>query len=269
MPTTGDNTIKSNIIIPTILTIMFTFFFFFFLLILYTSIIIIHKIIHIYKIKEYNFMGDTMIRKYSNIKKIILPNKRINFFVIGILFLGVILGSIYANIIGMNDKNLVIDKVKVFIDNINTNSLNTFMVFKNSMGINFSYLLIIWFLGMSIIGIIFSIVLLFLKGFIFGFSMASFIITYGIKGIILAFIYLIFGQLLNVIFISILSIYSIIFSIKLIKNIISKDPNCKFFSFIKNYLIILVFCSLISLVSSVSETFILPSLIKLVIKLFI
>ena len=214
-------------------------------------------------------MGEAMIKKYSNIRKIILPNKRINIFIISILFLGVILGSVYANIIGLNDRNLVIDKIKVFVDNINSNSLNTFLVFKNSVGINFSYMLFIWILGMSIIGILFNIILLFLKGFIFGFSIASFIITYGIKGILLSIIYLIFGQLLNIIFITILSIYSILFSVKLIKNIINKDKDQKFSVFIKNYFIILVICILAALISSVSETFILPALIKLVIKLYI
>ena len=214
-------------------------------------------------------MGEAMIKKYSNIRKIILPNKRINIFIISILFLGVILGSVYANIIGLNDRNLVIDKIKVFVDNINSNSLNTFLVFKNSVGINFSYMLFIWILGMSIIGIIFNIILLFLKGFIFGFSIASFIITYGIKGIVLSIIYLIFGQLLNIIFITILAIYSILFSVKLIKNIINKDKDQKFSVFIKNYFIILVICILVALISSVSETFILPALIKLVIKLYI
>ena len=210
-----------------------------------------------------------MIKRWSRVKNIILPNKKINIFVISILFLGVILGSVYANIIGLNDRNLVIDKIKVFIDNINSGSLNAFLVFKNSTVINFSYLIIIWILGISIIGVIIGIILLFLKGFIFGFSLASFIITYGIKGIMLSFIYLIFGQLFNVIFIVILTVYSIIFSIKLIKNIFNREMNQKLLSFMKNYLIILVMCILLALVSSVSEAFILPSLIKLVIKLYI
>ncbi len=210
-----------------------------------------------------------MIKRWSRIKNIILPNKKINIFVISILFLGVILGSVYANIIGLNDRNLVIDKIKVFIDNINSGSLNAFSVFKNSMGINFSYIIIIWVLGMSIIGIILGIILLFLKGFIFGFSLASFIITYGIKGIILSFIYLIFGQLLNIFLITILTIYSVIFSIKLIKNIFDKDVNQRLLKFIKNYLIILLICIIMALVSSVSEAFLVPSLIKLVIKLYI
>ena len=210
-----------------------------------------------------------MIKKYNSIKKIILPNKKVNIFIISILFLGVIAGGIYANIISINDKNLVIDKIKVFIDNINQNSLNTLLIFKNSIGINISYLIIIWLLGMSLIGIVVNILLLFMKGFIFGFSIASFIITYGIKGIVLSFIYLIFGQLLNIIYILLLSIYSLLFSSKLIQIILKRETNEKISPFLKNYFLILIICIVISLISSVSETFLLPALIKLIIKLYI
>ena len=210
-----------------------------------------------------------MIKKYNSIKKIILPNKKVNIFIISILFLGVITGGIYANIISINDKNLVIDKIKVFIDNINNNSLNTLLIFKNSIGINISYLIIIWLLGMSLIGIVVNILLLFMKGFIFGFSIASFIITYGIKGIALSFIYLIFGQLLNIIYILLLSIYSLIFSSKIIKIILKRETNEKISPFLKNYFLILIICTVISLISSVSETFLLPALVKLIIKLYI
>ena len=76
-------------------------------------------------------MGELMIKKYTNIKKIILPSKKINLFVISVLFLGVIAGGIFVNLIGMNDRNLVIDKIKMFIENIEGNNLDTILVFKN------------------------------------------------------------------------------------------------------------------------------------------
>ena len=210
-----------------------------------------------------------MIKKYNRIKSIILPNKKVNIFIISILFLGLIAGGIYANIISLNDKKLVIDKIQVFIDNINHNSLNTFSVLKNSIGINLGYIIIIWILGMSLIGIIINILLLFMKSFIFGFSISSFIITYNIKGIPLSFIYLIFGQLLNIVYIILLTIYSLIFSSKLLQTIIKREKNEKISSFLKNYFLILIICIIIALISSVSETFILPALIKLIIKLYI
>ena len=94
-------------------------------------------------------MGEDKMKKYSNIKSIILPNKRINIFAICLLFLGVIAGAIFAGIIGMNDKTLVIERIKLFIDNINNNSLNSIQVFRNSISINLIYTTIIWLLGMA------------------------------------------------------------------------------------------------------------------------
>ena len=210
-----------------------------------------------------------MVKKYSSIKSIILPCKSINYFVIIVLFLGIILGAIFSTIISINDKNLVIEKVKLFIDNINNNSLDHLLVFKNSIGINFLYIFLIWILGMSLIGIVINILLLFIKSFIFSFSIATFILTYGYKGIILSSIYLIFGQLLNLICVLILTIYSIMFTIKLFKTILRKNTNNELLIFLKNYLLILIFTIILSIVSSLSESFILPALIKIIIKLFL
>lgn len=208
-----------------------------------------------------------MINKIYSIKRILFPNKKNNIFSICILLFGVITGAIFANIIGLNDKNLVIDKIKLFIDNINTGSIDSISLLKNSLSINFIYIIIIWILGMTIIGLLFNIILLFTKGFIFSFSISAFILTYGYKGIILSLIYLLFGQFLNIIVILFLSIYSILFSIELFKTIFMGNNNIK--SFIKKYLYILIIAIIISIISSLCEAFILPSLIKLLIKLFI
>ena len=157
-----------------------------------------------------------MIKKYRNIKSIILPNKKINIFIICVLFLGLIAGSVFAEIINYNDKTLVVNKIKLFIDNINTNSINSIQALRNSISIKLIYIEIIWLLGMALIGILFNIFILFIKSFIFGFTIASFILTYSYKGIILSFLYLIFGQFLNIIVLIILTIYSVMFSYNLI-----------------------------------------------------
>ncbi len=210
-----------------------------------------------------------MIKKYRNIKSIILPNKKINIFVICILFLGLIAGSVFASIINYNDKTMVVEKIKLFIDNINNNSVNSILAFKNSISINLLYVAIIWLLGIALIGIIFSVIFLFIKSFIFGFSIASFIITYSFKGILLSFLYLIFGQLLNIIVILILTIYSIMFSYNLILLIFKNNNSINIKRFLKNYILILGIIIPISIISSLSEAFILPSFLKLIIKIYI
>lgn len=210
-----------------------------------------------------------MIKKYNNIKSIILPSKKINIFVISILFLGLITGAIFSNIIGLNDKTLVIDKIKLFIDNINTDSLNSIIAFKNSISTNLIYITIIWILGMTLIGIPLNILIIFIKSFVIGFSLSSFIITYSYKGIFLSTIYLILGQLINIIILLVLTIYSIMFSSKLIKLIFKNNNRNEIPLFLKNYCLILIISILLSIISSLSESFLVPSIIKLIIKLFI
>ena len=210
-----------------------------------------------------------MINKYSRIKNIIFPNKKINFTVITILFLGVISGAIFSNIIDLNDKKLVLDKIQLFISNIDNQTVNSFLAFKNSIITNISYSIIIWILGMTIIGIIINIFLLYLKGFIFGFSISAFILTYNYKGIILSILYTIFGQLLNLIVIMILTIYSIMFTTNFLKQIIKSKQNLNIPKYFKNYTLIFLITIIISLISSLSEAFLFPTLIKIIIKLFI
>ncbi|MBQ2873151.1 MAG: stage II sporulation protein M [Bacilli bacterium] len=210
-----------------------------------------------------------MINKFNKIKSIIFPSKKINFFVIAILFLGVTSGAIFSNIIDLNDKNLVIDKIQLFISNIDKGEINSLLAFKNSIITNLSYSLIIWVLGLTIIGIIFNIFLLYIKGFIFGFSLSAFIITYSYKGITLSLLYTVFGQLLNLIVIIILTIYSIMFTINLLKQIVKNKQSINLLKFFKNYSLIFLITIIISLLSSVSEAFLFPTLIKLIIKLFI
>lgn len=210
-----------------------------------------------------------MINKLSKIKSIIFPSKKINYTVITILFLGVISGAIFSTIINQNDKQLVIEKIELFISNINSGSIDSINAFKNSIITNLSYSLIIWILGMTIIGVLINIFLLYLKGFIFGFSLSSFIITYNYKGIILSTLYTIFGQLLNILVIAILTIYSIMFTLNFIKQLTKNKQNLNITKHFKNYSIIFVITLIISIISSISEIFILPTLIKLIIKIFI
>lgn len=210
-----------------------------------------------------------MIKKYTNTIRRIFPNKKTNIFVVIILFLGLISGAIFANIIGLNDKALVTDKIKLFIDNINTNSIDSILAFKNSISINLIYLIIIFILGMTLIGIIFNIFILFIKSFIIGFTLASFIITYSYKGLILSASYLLLGQFLFIIVLILLTIYSITFSFKLLKVIFKSPNNNELPKYLKNYCLILILSIIISLLASLCEVFIFPSLIKLIINIFI
>lgn len=210
-----------------------------------------------------------MNSKINSIKSIIFPSKKINIFVISILFLGLISGAVFGNIISVNDKTLVIDKIKLFISNINSDSINGIEVFKNGISVNMLYLGIIWVMGMTFVGAVLNVVILFIKSFILGFSLASFIMVYSYKGLILSLIYLLFGQILNILVIVMVTIYGIMFSSKLNLIIFKNKQDNNILKFFRNYVFILIIAIIVSIISSISEAFLLPAIIKIIIKLFI
>lgn len=210
-----------------------------------------------------------MNSKINSIKNIIFPSKKINIFVISILFLGLISGAVFGNIISVNDKTLVIDKIKLFISNINSDSINGIEVFKNGISVNMLYLGIIWVMGMTFVGVVLNVVILFIKSFILGFSLASFIMVYSYKGLILSLIYLLFGQILNILVIVMVTIYGIMFSSKLNLIIFKNKQDNNILKFFRNYVFILIIAIIVSIISSISEAFLLPAIIKIIIKLFI
>lgn len=209
-----------------------------------------------------------MNKKIKQLLTTILPNKKINYFVILIFTLGIISGSIFLVLINENDKTSVVTQITNFINNINTNNINNVQALKNSLITNFTYVFLIWIFGMSIIGILFNIFFVYIKGFVLGFSISSFIYVYGIKGILSSFIYIFPHQLLNIFTILILGIYSIMFTSYLSKQIIG-NKNIGFKTFIKKYSYILLIACVITIISSILETFFTPAIFKLFIKLYV
>ena len=210
-----------------------------------------------------------MKKSLSNILSIILPNKKTNLFTICIIILGIISGSIFLIIISDKDKSLVITRITEFISKINTNDINNIEALKNSLIENSIYVLLMFLLSASIVGIIINIFLTYLRGFIAGFTISSFILTYKYKGIIASLIYTFPTIIIKFIITLLISTYSFTFTILLIKSIFNKTNNILVKKYIKKYFLILGICLVLVIITSISEAFLFPSIIKLVIKFFI
>lgn len=204
----------------------------------------------------------------KEISKLIIPNRKTNYFTISILLLGFLCGCIFLIILNEEDKSNVINQITNYFTQINTNNIDSGLALKNNLIINYIYLFSIWILGLSLIGIILNIFIIYIKGFVIGFTISSMMITYSIKGIISSSIYLIFGQLLNILVVLIIGIYGFMFSFHLLKLIFEKkkDNGRKMF---KKYIIILIFCFIITFISSTIESFVFPKIIKAIITLFV
>ena len=198
---------------------------------------------------------------------IILPSKKINFFVVTVLVLGLISGSIFLITLNSTDKANTILQIQTFFNNVSKNNINNGQALKNSLIINYTFIGVIWILGLTIIGVLFNIFLNYIKGFIIGFSISSIIATYKTKGLLAALLYVFPSQVFNVIIISVLTIYSIMFSSNLLKVVTSKKNNNKLM--LKKYTIILIFSIILSFISSLAEVYLFPNILKIIISLYV
>lgn len=210
-----------------------------------------------------------MNKKLNSGLALILPNKKLNLFVIFIVVLGIISGSLFLMVLNENDKSEVINEISTFMANINTNNINNLNSFKNSLIEGMILIILSWILGMSIIGVIFNIFFIYMKSFTIGFSISSFILVYKYKGILSSLIYVISSQLINILIILILGVYTLLFSKYLFKMIFLKDKTVNLGKFFKKYVLVFGICIILCVISSLCEAYLLPSLLKVMIKLFI
>ncbi len=210
-----------------------------------------------------------MNKKLNSGLALILPNKKVNLFVIFIVVLGIISGSLFLMVLNENDKSEVINEISTFMTNINTNNINNLNSFKNSLIEGMILIILSWILGMSIIGVIFNIFFIYMKSFTIGFSISSFILVYKYKGILSSLIYVIPSQLINILIILILGVYTLLFSKYLFKMIFLKDKTVNLGKFFKKYVLVFGICIILCVISSLCEAYLLPSLLKVIIKLFI
>ena len=135
-------------------------------------------------------------------------NKKIFVFLFVLMLMGIIAGSIFTTILNSSDKELVINHLNEFIDNINNNKLDYLFALKNNLITNISYVILIWLLGISVIGLPIIIIMFFTKCFILGFSVGAILTTFKLKGILVSLVYVFPGQVISLLFLLLLMMYS-------------------------------------------------------------
>lgn len=197
---------------------------------------------------------------FDKMRKKLKINKNGILFLLGIAAIGFISGIIFITIISKSDQTLVKEYINDYFNNIN--KINYLDVFKNTFLESLSFIIIVWLLGMSVIGIPINVFYYFIKSFIIGFSISSFILTYKIKGCLYAFLYIVPHNIINLIIYTILIYFTINFSLTLIYAIFKKK-NINFKIIMNKYVNILFLSLGLILITSIYETFVVPNLIKL------
>ena len=193
-------------------------------------------------------------------------NKKVIFFLGIIAVIAIIFGSLFSVMLNESDKNLTLEYINNFFENIKNNNLNYILALKNGSISSLVFILIVWLLGVSIIGMPIVLFMYFSKFFVIGFSISSIIKGYGLKGCLLSFAYIFPHHIIYIIVYTILTVYSIKMSIKLISTIIKKDK-IDFKPIINKYLLVLLLSVIIAVLTLLFEVFITPKFINLILLL--
>lgn len=190
-----------------------------------------------------------------------LKQKKKYIFLIGLAIIGILFGIIFSFIISNTDKLLVESSISNFLTAISNNEIHYAEGFFNSLSSGIIYIIVIWILGISIVGIPVILFLLFIRGFIMGFSIGSLIGIYKLKGILGAILYIFPHHILSLISYILISYFAIVFSKRLADYLfLKKEVGLK--KLMHKYIKILGICLIAALVCSLSETFLAPFLLK-------
>ena len=187
-------------------------------------------------------------------------DKRYVFFMLVIVMLGIITGSLFVIILNNSDKNLI----KEYIDNFVKNDSGANLY--NTLMLNFSSVIIVSIIGFTYFLFPLNILVLFYKAFVIGFSISSFIMCYKIKGLLLSTTYIFPHHILNILFLSFIVAFTTKLSIKMVNHIIKKQSvNMRLY--FNKYLCMLLMVSILFLITSLYETYIIPHIFKFLLKL--
>lgn len=187
----------------------------------------------------------------------IIRNKK-NFFIIAIIFiLGISLGIIFVNTSNSFQKDELNNYVNALIKNIkDTDNISKIDLLFLSIKQNACFILLVWFLGCTIIGGLFIYVTILYKGFALGYTISSIIAVLGIKnGIIFSCLSLL---LQNIIFIPAFFIIAEN-GIKLYKGIYKRCINLK--EEVIRHTIIMFISIMLIIISSFIEVYISTNLL--------
>lgn len=202
-----------------------------------------------------------MKKQMDKLKNKTTSNKKIIVFLVGLFLIGLIAGSIFITIISKSDQALVKEYIKEFVNKADKNKLNYLEALKNASLSNGLFIVIVWLLGFSIIGIPIVIFMYFFKAFILGFSLSSFILQYKFKGLLLALIYFFPHHVVNILAYTLILIYSLKISFILVNSIIKKKT-ISFKAIMNRYLIVFAVSIGMVIVASLYECFVVPFLIR-------
>ncbi len=186
--------------------------------------------------------------------------------------MGIIYGSFLIQSLSPSQKQEMIGYLSQFFHGLTNNGesiVSTNVALKQVLYEHLKYLVVIWFLGLSIIGMPLIFLLIFMKGFVIGFTVSFLISQLQWKGFVFSFVSILPQNLLIVPVFIIASVAGIAFSLSLVLSRVRKN-GCSQFTLqtVLSYSFLMLIMGSILVFASGFETYVSPNLMKSVASLF-
>ena len=199
----------------------------------------------------------------KRLKDSIAAQKRKYMFLAFLIIVGIIIGGIFTFLLSNSDKDIIKVSLDHFFEKVKTDELDYFYAFLNSLQNQILPVLLIWILGISIIGVPIILFFTFFKGFLLGFSFSSILVTYKTKGILKACFYVFPHQVFGLFLTLFLCFYALSFSSKL-GNVLFLKKDISLKLAMKRYTKVLFITLIGFCFISLMEVFLAPLLLRLV-----
>lgn len=193
--------------------------------------------------------------------KKLLKKKIFKYFII-LLALGFLFGITFMFFLKDLDKFTIKSGLEEYMNLISSKDYSHFKGFLISLKTNLLYISLIWVFGIIFLLLPVLVFMIFYKGFMVGFMLSSFILTYKIKGIIYFIIFIFPHEIINIFSILLFSMYALKFA-KRIAEAIYRNEEVNLRKVIFNYVIIYGVFLVVALLSSLIEIYINSFILKL------
>ena len=185
----------------------------------------------------------------NNLRTRLHVNKNLFVFLVVMVIVGVTAGAFFSSVLGTEDKQLVTDYLNDFFNNSLNDNLEYNVSTSNTLIFTLGFSLVLWVLGISVIGFVFIIVLLFIT-----------------KCIFLSLCYVFPHHIVNLFIYILLCAYALCVSFRIIRAFTGKKE-LDFKNVINRYSFVLSFSLIVLTFTSLYEVYCMPVLMNFLVQL--
>lgn len=205
----------------------------------------------------------------SRIGSHIKNHATIYIFMIILFLTGIVFGAIIVNSMNFVQKQDLYFYLERFFKELSTGeTIDHRSIFVASSLYHIKYLLIMFILGLSVIGLPIIWIFLFLKGLVVGFSVGFIVNQLGLKGLLLSAISIAPQNIIIIPIYIIASTLAMVFSLALLNKLFAKSYSEPIWQPFKRYAFVYAILLVISLVAAGLETFVANEAMQLIVKSF-